>query len=717
MRVRSMTTRTFVLITLSIAAAALALGRPVSAQTIQFDPPILTGATTKAPAGFAVGDFNEDGKLDLVRTDPVRIEVLVFLGNGQGAFTRGFSFGAAGPADTPTRIAAADINGDGHQDLVIVGNSGQHLFVATGNGDGTFQSPLQSYPAPALLGQLRVADLNGDGWPDIVGAFNQSATSGIAIYLNDGHGALVDQPSIALGTAPSSVVVADFTGDHVPDVAMASTAGFAAGASVIAFQGAGDGTFSPGTPYATSAPATSIAAADFTGDGVVDLAVSQGTNSQGPAGLDLFVGRNDAASFYPAVFTAGPIVSGLNAADLNQDGRPDIAATGARNLMTFETDIEGNFESPLTFSTNDGGLAVMGDFNNDGRIDGATMDGAITALIVVLNSTPAVPLGPGQAVTWINPVNVAVNGGSLTKSSGCDGCFDASASSQQAIDGTTDSGLRFIAAHDPLLAVGLSKSANATSLDAIDFAIRPQGGYAEVRESGVYRKDIAFNDGDEFRILIQGTTVRYLKNNAPFYVSSVAPSYPLYAAALIASAGGTVSSAQMFGVSGTGGDGGGGDDGGGGGVTWGSTQNVTVDGAQIVKTSGCDGCFDASAIGADQIEGDGFLEFTVDDTAPLLMAGLTSAFTSGDPSSIDFGIRLQGGDAEIREHGIYKTDVLFHTGDIFRISVTGGVVTYALNGAVFYSSDVAPSGPVFAAIAIASAGGSVSNVSIGGVSQ
>ena len=118
----------------------------------------------------------------------------------------------------------------------------------------------------------------------------------------------------------------------------------------------------------------------------------------------------------------------------------------------------------------------------------------------------------------------------------------------------------------------------------------------------------------------------------------------------------------------------------------------------------------SAAVSAESIEGDGFLEFTVDDTDALLIAGLTTAFTDGDSASVDFGIRLQGGNAEVREDGVYRTDVLFHTGDIFRVSVTGGVVTYSLNGAVLYTSDQTPSGPMFAAVSIASVGASVSNV-------
>jgi hypothetical protein len=686
----------------------LSFCRPALAQTIQFDPAVVTPAATKAPTGLAAGDFNEDGHLDLVRTDPVSFRIQIFLGDGRGGFSSLPAFGAGGH---PAAVAVGDLNGDGHLDLVLSGMDEPTLqyevLIAFGKGDGTFQVPLQTLAAPGAFPQIVITDLNGDSAPDVVAPFVQTspAATGIAIYLNDGRGGLVEQPSIVAGTSPNRIVVADFTGDRVPDLAMSSDAGFDSGVSLIAFNGVGDGTFGAGTPYQTPGPVSSITSGDINGDGKVDLILAQPVASGRASGLDLFAGNGD-GTFRPAVFTAAPVTGRLFAADLNHDGRPDIAASGGQGLLAFGVDVEGNFETPIDFSLNGGPLAILGDFNGDGVPDAACFEGGATAITVALNSTPAVSLGPGAPVSWIDPVNVTVNGGSLQKSGGCDGCFDASAASQQAIDGAVDSGVRFVAAHDPLLAVGLSASANATTLDAIDFAIRPQNGFAEVRERGVYRRDVSFQSGDEFRILIQGTVVRYLKNGAPFYVSSVAPTYPLHGAVLIASASGTVSDAMIFGAAGGG-------TGGGGTVTWGSAENVTVDGARVTKTSGCDGCFDASALAGDQIETDGFFEFTADASSPLLVAGLTTSFTTDDPSSIDFGIRLQNGDAEVREDGVYKADVAFRAGDVFRISVTGGVVSYAVNGVVFYTSAAAPGGPLLAAASFASLGASIDNATMG----
>jgi len=60
-----------------------------------------------------------------------------------------------------------------------------------------------------------------------------------------------------------------------------------------------------------------------------------------------------------------------------------------------------------------------------------------------------------------------------------------------------------------------------------------------------------------------------------------------------------------------------------------------------------------------------------------------------NPATIAFGIRFQGNIAEVREGGVYRTDVVFAAGDVFRISVRSGVVSYAKNGTVFYTSGAA----------------------------
>lgn len=145
-------------------------------------------------------------------------------------------------------------------------------------------------------------------------------------------------------------------------------------------------------------------------------------------------------------------------------------------------------------------------------------------------------------------------------------------------------------------------------------------------------------------------------------------------------------------------------------VVWTNPVNVTVTGNSLQKTSGCDGCFDAGAFSQQQIHsGDGYAEFTATETTLLRVAGLTHSFNVTTWHTIDFGIRLQSGTAEVRENGLWRADTPFVAGDVFRITVTSGVVRYSKNGVVFYTSTVTPTYPLFFAAALANLNSTVTN--------
>jgi len=123
-----------------------------------------------------------------------------------------------------------------------------------------------------------------------------------------------------------------------------------------------------------------------------------------------------------------------------------------------------------------------------------------------------------------------------------------------------------------------------------------------------------------------------------------------------------------------------------GDVQWMSLINVTATGTTIQKTGGCGGCADASAVSQGEISGSGTLAFVAADSSSLRFVGLGSGGIGTGAADINFAIRLQSGVAEVREAGAYKSETSFSAGDRFHITVNGGVVTYAKNGAVFYTS-------------------------------
>jgi hypothetical protein len=140
-----------------------------------FTPGTLVAAGGQ-PGGFAVADFNGDGKLDLAVTTPITNQLFILLGNGDGTFQAPVSY-SDGTDSLFGLPSVGDFNGDGKLDLIIGGE-----FIATillGNGDGTFQPPMYTFLSGGLVA---VADFNQDGSPDL--AAGASTTAGFSVTLS-----------------------------------------------------------------------------------------------------------------------------------------------------------------------------------------------------------------------------------------------------------------------------------------------------------------------------------------------------------------------------------------------------------------------------------------------------------------------------------------------------------------------------------------------------
>jgi hypothetical protein len=158
---------------------------------------------------------------------------------------------------------------------------------------------------------------------------------------------------------------------------------------------------------------------------------------------------------------------------------------------------------------------------------------------------------------------------------------------------------------------------------------------------------------------------------------------------------------------------GGGSTGGGGSVVWTSLVNATASGGSLQKSGGCDGCDDAGAISQQQIaSGNGAVLFTATETDKIRYVGLSHGNTDTRVADIDFAIRLGQGIAEVRENNVYRTDTPLTAGDLFKVAVEGGAVKYYKNGALYYTSTVAPTYPLLVDTSLLSAGATVTNATM-----
>jgi hypothetical protein len=232
--------------------------------------PVIGGA----PA-IAAGDFNGDGKLDLAYLDYNSgiNYVTVALGNGTGGFgpMTNYPVGTAHP--NPISIALGDFNRDGKVDLVVVTDFPGKVLIFLGNGTGSFSSGT-NLSLEGRLASVAVGDFNRDGKLDLAVSSVAGVTQDtVTILFGNGSGGFAVAGSIGSTKAglngPYSITVGDFNNDGNLDLAAANS-GSNGNPSVSIALGNGAGGFGPFTKFPM--PGRYVVAADFNNDGNLDIA-------------------------------------------------------------------------------------------------------------------------------------------------------------------------------------------------------------------------------------------------------------------------------------------------------------------------------------------------------------------------------------------------------------------------------------------------------------
>jgi FG-GAP-like repeat len=286
----------------------------------------------KNPSSIAVGDFNGDGRVDIVTVNSGNT-VSALLGNGDGTFQTHVDYGTG---SGPDFVAIGDFNSDGRPDLVITNSGGGSVSVLLGSGDGTFQSHVD-YPTGGAAYGVALADLNGDGKLDLAVA----AGNGLVVLAGKGDGTFTQiWSSAALGTRSTSVTIGDFTNDGKPDVVLSVLAfGNATVSDLVLLTGQGDGTFSQGGAPNTGACRNGTPlAADFDGDGKLDLGLLGNDtclpNPKINPRVLVLVGNGDGTFQAPVSFTPANAIGLAAAADLDGNKSPDLLTINSNNTVS-----------------------------------------------------------------------------------------------------------------------------------------------------------------------------------------------------------------------------------------------------------------------------------------------------------------------------------------------------------------------------------------------
>jgi FG-GAP-like repeat len=289
-------------------------------------------------------DLNNDTKIDaIVTTLSGTARPIVFMNQGAGKFKAGTHLAVNNVID----VAIADFTQDKIPDVALLSyksGSGISVHVMLGKGNGTFGSPLAvTLPAEAAKstgGQIFAADLNGDGKTDLVvldaGDFVNSVNGGTYVFLGDGKGGFTLSEDLTDVPNPFDAAIADFNKDGKLDLVLSSTdfdASFTA--QPMIFLGDGKGKFGAGKSIPTvSEIPMHLAAADFNKDGKLDLLIG---SCCGLATTSIVLGKGDGTFQPEQILHVAASPSQIAVGDLNGDGRPDIVTSSGITIGVLET--------------------------------------------------------------------------------------------------------------------------------------------------------------------------------------------------------------------------------------------------------------------------------------------------------------------------------------------------------------------------------------------
>lgn len=375
-----------------VSGSGILLALVQSTGTLGTPSPVMIGGGTARAVVSA--DLNKDGKVDLLAAlvSP-NGAVAVLLGNGDGTFAAPVQYNLP-PAPTapagaiPEGITTGDVNADGNPDVVTADGAGAIATALLGNGDGTLRTGTNLYNGGQTGTEPVIADLNGDGNRDVAVVYHAQmlANGRLSMFFGNGDGTF---QAVVTGPVPGDgsydIDAADFNGDNLMDLAI-TNAGLSQGggtsytnSNIAVLLGTGGGNFAAPVTYAVGQSPRSMRVADLNGDGRRDIAASVLGDNTGPGQVAILFGNADGTFQTAVAHHATSHPNGFGIGDIDYDGLPDLIATAiptqaganAGSLSVLYNIGGGSFRgAPFTTSgAGAGTTTLVGDVDRDGQKD------------------------------------------------------------------------------------------------------------------------------------------------------------------------------------------------------------------------------------------------------------------------------------------------------------------------------------------------------------